>query len=49
MPKLPSTWTLRYDAGMDWRNVEVGVMGERNESVSLADFASPIEDGAGMW
>src|SRR5436305_9030755 len=27
---FPLTWTVRYAAGIDWRTVEVGVMGDRN-------------------
>lgn len=35
---------------MDWRNVDVGVMGERNESTSSSGaVAFSIDGGFGMW
>src|SRR3569833_2024617 len=33
----PSACTVRYAAGIDCRNVEVGVMGDRNESVTFTE------------
>lgn len=48
MGKVPSTCTVMYEAGMDWRKVEVGVTGDRKDSVSLAGLVPFIEGGAGM-
>lgn len=48
--KFPLTYTVRYDAGIDWRSVEVGVIGERNESTTSRSLEeSAFIDGAGMW
>ncbi len=39
--KPPSTKTVRYEAGIDWRKVDDGVMGDRNDSVSVSGRAAP--------
>jgi hypothetical protein len=44
-PVFPLTWTVRYAAGIDWRTVEVGVMGDRNESVISVEWL-PSSDGS---
>jgi hypothetical protein len=35
---LPVTWIVKYAAGIDWRTVEEGVIGERNESVISVEW-----------
>jgi hypothetical protein len=42
---LPVTWTVRYAAGIDWRTVEEGVMGDRNDSVISVE-RPPSPDGS---
>ena len=47
--KLPLTCTVKYDAGNACRRVEVGVIGERNDSIISSDSAVFAYDGgAGM-
>jgi hypothetical protein len=43
--KLPSTYTVTYAAGSDCLMVELGVIGERKESISLAGFEEELGDG----
>jgi hypothetical protein len=45
MSKVPSTNTVTYAAGRDCLSVELGVMGERNDSTSFAGFEDELVDG----
>jgi hypothetical protein len=45
--KLPSTYIVKYAAGIDCRRVDVGVIGERKDSVISRALASLNLFGAG--
>jgi hypothetical protein len=45
---LPSTYIVRYAAGIDCRRVDEGVMGERKESVISRGSENGDFDGAGI-
>lgn len=40
--KDPSAWIVRYAAGTDWRKVDVGVIGDRNERTILTGAEDPF-------
>ena len=45
---LPWTYIERYAAGIVWRRVDVGVMGERKDSVIATSWAAASLPGARM-